>query len=80
MNEKRTTQPMDESERGGQPGAEATETAKTAHNAGHDSDTDVHSDPARDDRVGSDWSDEGGAAPTGPATSSGAPITLDPPD
>lgn len=33
---------------------------------------DVESDPALDDRVGSDWSDEGGAAPTGPATSTGA--------
>lgn len=30
---------------------------------------DVESDPARDDRIGSDWSDEGGAAPDGPATS-----------
>ena len=33
---------------------------------------DVESDPARDDRLGSDWSDEGGAAPSGPATSTGA--------
>lgn len=33
---------------------------------------DVESDPALDDRLGSDWSDEGGAAPTGPATSTGA--------
>ncbi|PII81362.1 hypothetical protein BMH32_06125 [Leucobacter sp. OLJS4] len=39
---------------------------------------DVESDPARDDRTGSDWADEGGATPAGPATAT--PITLDPPD
>jgi len=30
--------------------------------------TDSTSDPAKDDTVGSDWTDEGGATPTGPAT------------
>ncbi|MEV7607103.1 hypothetical protein AB0N65_16840 [Paenarthrobacter sp. NPDC089322] len=29
---------------------------------------DVITDPARDDATGSDWTDEGGAAPEGPAT------------
>jgi hypothetical protein len=29
---------------------------------------DVVSDPAKDDSQGQDWSDEGGATPTGPAT------------
>lgn len=29
---------------------------------------DVTSDPALDDHVGSDWSDEGGATPVGPAS------------
>jgi hypothetical protein len=29
--------------------------------------SDVTSDPALDDQIGSDWSDEGGATPTGPA-------------
>ena len=29
---------------------------------------DVVSDPAKDDTQGQDWSDEGGATPTGPAT------------
>ncbi len=29
---------------------------------------DVVSDPAKDDTGGQDWSDEGGAAPAGPAT------------
>ncbi len=29
---------------------------------------DVDSDPARSDREGQDWSDEGGATPAGPAT------------
>lgn len=31
--------------------------------------SDVVSDPALDDTTGSDWTDEGGAAPEGPATS-----------
>lgn len=39
----------------------------------HESEEDVLSDPARDDRVGSDWADEGGAVPTGPATDAPAP-------
>ncbi|MBK0418600.1 hypothetical protein JD276_06075 [Leucobacter sp. CSA1] len=52
--------------------------------------SDVVSDPARSDDVGSDWSTEGGATPDGPATAEtageeegeeGLPrITLDPPD
>ncbi|WP_267911228.1 hypothetical protein [Janibacter endophyticus] len=29
---------------------------------------DAVSDPAKDDEQGSDWSDEGGATPEGPAT------------
>lgn len=33
---------------------------------------DVDSDPAKDDEQGSDWSDEGGATPQGPATDSPA--------
>lgn len=31
---------------------------------------DVVSDPGHSDEVGADWSDEGGATPTGPATQS----------
>ena len=38
-----------------------TETVSTASK-------DVMSDPAHSDDVGADWSDEGGATPTGPAT------------
>jgi len=34
----------------------------------HDVASDVVSDPAKDDTQGQDWSDEGGATPTGPAT------------
>jgi hypothetical protein len=33
-----------------------------------DTASDVVSDPAKDDTQGQDWSDEGGATPTGPAT------------
>ena len=33
---------------------------------------DVVSDPAKDDTQGQDWSDEGGATSTGPATDSSA--------
>lgn len=33
-----------------------------------DASTDVLSDPARADLVGTDWTDEGGATPEGPAT------------
>lgn len=33
---------------------------------------DVSSDPSRDDAEGSDWTDEGGATPLGPATDSPA--------
>ncbi|UCR88873.1 hypothetical protein [Mycetocola spongiae] len=33
---------------------------------------DHESDPAHDARVGSDWSDEGGATPEGPATHTGS--------
>lgn len=38
-----------------------------------DVDADVMSDPALDDQVGSDWADEGGAVPAGPATAAPAP-------
>ncbi len=34
---------------------------------------DVMSDPAKDDTVGQDWSDEGGATPSGPATNDQEP-------
>jgi len=34
--------------------------------------SDVVSDPALDDQTGSDWTDEGGAAPEGPATNTPA--------
>lgn len=34
----------------------------------HDESTPSVSDPAKDDELGSDWTDEGGALPTGPAT------------
>lgn len=34
--------------------------------------SDVVSDPALDDNTGSDWTDEGGAAPEGPATNTPA--------
>lgn len=33
---------------------------------------DVESDPARDDRPGGDWTDEGGATPSGAATNTSA--------
>jgi len=36
--------------------------------AADDDTSDVVSDPAKDDTQGQDWSDEGGATPTGPAT------------
>ena len=35
---------------------------------GQDQAPDVVSDPAKDDTEGQDWSDEGGATPTGPST------------
>jgi hypothetical protein len=35
---------------------------------GQDQAPDVVSDPAKDDTEGQDWSDEGGATPSGPAT------------
>lgn len=34
----------------------------------HTVDHDAQSDPARNDQLGTDWSGEGGATPTGPAT------------
>lgn len=47
-----------------------TRTTRTAHKPdGVEVDEDVVSDPAHDDRIGSDWADEGGATPQGPATS-----------
>lgn len=49
---------------------ELTETVPTHQESGRSgTKDDVESDPARDDRLGSDWSDEGGATPAGPATS-----------
>lgn len=44
-----------------------TDTVPTEHGA-ENADDDVSSDPALDDRDGSDWSDEGGATAQGPAT------------
>lgn len=41
--------------------------AETAAAAGT---RDVESDPALNDDLGQDWADEGGATPSGPATSS----------
>lgn len=57
---------------GGQPlpEVEKTETVETEHSPDHsDAPADVASDPALDDRLGSDWIDEGGATSVGPATS-----------
>lgn len=49
--------------------AEAAESPVTrAAPAGNNGAPDVDSDPARDDTEGQDWSDEGGATPAGPAT------------
>lgn len=47
----------------------STDTVPAVRPHGEDSDGDVRTDPALDDRLGSDWSDEGGATPAGPATS-----------
>lgn len=48
---------------------ERTETAPTQHGpTGNGAKDDVVTDPALDDRLGSDWADEGGATTTGPAT------------
>ncbi|WP_449277536.1 hypothetical protein [Leucobacter sp. GX24907] len=58
-----------------QPG-EGEGTASTEGSRGKKAEDDVTSDPALDDRVGSDWADEGGATPAGPATSTpGGPDT-----
>lgn len=35
-----------------------------------EAEADVASDPARTDHIGIDWTDEGGATPEGPATTS----------
>ncbi len=46
-----------------------TDTVPTKHGAdGADAKSDVVSDPALDDNIGTDWADEGGATPAGPAT------------
>ena len=48
---------------------ERTETVPTQHGPTENAaKQDVVTDPALDDRLGSDWSDEGGATTTGPAT------------
>ena len=57
-------------EPGNTPDAESTPDVQS--NPDVETAPDVESDPALDDRVGSDWSDEGGAAPSGPATSTAA--------
>ncbi len=54
----------------GDPGVERTTTVpKGTPQENPDSDEDVETDPALDDRLGSDWTDEGGATAAGPATS-----------
>jgi hypothetical protein len=47
-----------------------TDSAKTRQTDSGDEDAkaDVESDPAKETEAGSDWSDEGGATPAGPAT------------
>ncbi|VXB81615.1 conserved hypothetical protein [Arthrobacter sp. 9V] len=47
---------------------ESTGASGDATSAGPTIHADVVSDPALDDTTGSDWTDEGGAAPEGPAT------------
>ena len=49
-----------------------TAPATTATPVRPDATADVVSDPAKDDTQGQDWSDEGGATPTGPATATDA--------
>lgn len=46
---------------------EKLDTAETNIGAS-DADDDVESDPAKSAEEGADWSDEGGATPSGPAT------------
>ena len=43
----------------------------TPAGVGQDQAPDVVSDPAKDDTEGQDWSDEGGATASGPATNAG---------
>jgi hypothetical protein len=43
----------------------------TPAGVGQDQAPDGASDPAKDDTEGQDWSDEGGATPSGPATNDG---------
>lgn len=55
---------------------EHTETRPTDYGAiGAEEDT--VSDPAHDDRIGSDWAAEGGAVPDGPATRVGSTATTE---
>ena len=65
------TENMDEAER-------RTQTVTTAHGPAGEGAEDVEADPALDDRVGSDWTDEGGATPSGPATSVEVPSRSEP--
>ncbi len=52
---------------------EQAETVPARHRTdGDGSHEDVVTDPALDDRVGSDWADEGGATSSGPATATAA--------
>lgn len=44
------------------------ETRESAHQSSDEETTDLMSDPAQDDSVGSDWTGEGGATLDGPAT------------
>lgn len=52
-----------------------THTEQTAKRVGDgEAEPDVVSDPSRDDREGSDWTDEGGASPDGPATAESSSV------
>ncbi len=58
----------------GEESEERTTTAPASHGADEArADEDVLSDPALDDRIGSDWVDEGGATASGPATRTPGP-------
>lgn len=63
MNDRKNGEPDERTD------TEHVETVPTRHRPDEvPAEEDVMSDPALDDRVGSDWVDEGGAAPEGPAT------------
>jgi hypothetical protein len=47
-------------------------TTKKTGVGSENADSDVQSDPAKDAETGSDWTDEGGATPQGPANAEDA--------